>query len=408
MPHAKRQTGVARRVCPSLALAGILLLAPAAAPAAGGAPEAPGGVGFVPQPVVKKVGCAKSCSQGRPRVGGTVKLSGARLTGVSKVVFEGAPGAEDDAAVAVRPASDSVILAKVPQDAATGPLRVYAGAAKSKATAAVSVLPPPPLVPRPQLTPGSGIRDAGAPQLETAVAGVHSFYGAEQPIAFSYRLSTATRSVQIALVRLSNGKVVNSWTPAPIAPGQIGSVSWNGVAADGSTAPEGRYAFRIQVEGDSGAKAVSAQSGATPRDAFDHHAHIFPIRGAHSYGSAINRFGGGRGHKGHDTFAKCGTPLVAARGGKVTRSGFDGHGGGNYIVIDADGTSFDHDYMHLRQPSPFRVGDHVYTGQQIGQVGDTGNAVGCHLHFEIWSGSWFGGGRPVDPLPYLKAWDAYS
>ena len=33
-----------------------------------------------------------------------------------------------------------------------------------------------------------------------------------------------------------------------------------------------------------------------------------------------------------------------------------------------------------------RPGDRVYTGQRIGAVGDTGNARGCHLHFEMWRG----------------------
>ena len=49
------------------------------------------------------------------------------------------------------------------------------------------------------------------------------------------------------------------------------------------------------------------------------------------------------------------------------------------------------------------------TGQPIGEVGDTGDADGCHLHFEMWSApGWYTGGAPIDPLPSLKAWDAYS
>ena len=56
-------------------------------------------------------------------------------------------------------------------------------------------------------------------------------------------------------------------------------------------------------------------------------------------------------------------------------------------------------------PSTFQKGDLVHVGQILGYVGKTGNArtVGCHLHFEVHVN-----GRPVNPEPYLRAWDRYS
>lgn len=133
-------------------------------------------------------------------------------------------------------------------------------------------------------------------------------------------------------------------------------------------------------------------------------AEAFPIRGAHDYGTATNRFGGGRDHKGQDVFAKCGTPIVAALAGKVTMAKWQDRAG-NYAVITADdGTS--QAYLHMRLPATVKRGDRVEAGQPIGEVGETGRATGCHLHFELWTApGWYEGGEPIDPLPFLRRLD---
>jgi murein DD-endopeptidase MepM/ murein hydrolase activator NlpD len=106
--------------------------------------------------------------------------------------------------------------------------------------------------------------------------------------------------------------------------------------------------------------------------------------------------------------AACGTPLIAARGGVVKANKFQSNAG-NYVVIDGAETGTDYGYMHLAVPSAYSVGDRVHTGDQIGVVGETGDATACHLHFEEWSApGWYSGGRPFDPLADLRAWDAYS
>jgi murein DD-endopeptidase MepM/ murein hydrolase activator NlpD len=130
---------------------------------------------------------------------------------------------------------------------------------------------------------------------------------------------------------------------------------------------------------------------------------VFPIVGKHEIGtSAVQRFGGARGHEGQDVFAKCGTPLVAAHPGTVQHADFEGRAG-NYVVIQmADGGS--EAYMHMAEPTALTVGTPVATGQPIGIVGDTGDAQGCHLHFEYWTApGWYEGGSPIDPLPLLEA-----
>ena len=109
-----------------------------------------------------------------------------------------------------------------------------------------------------------------------------------------------------------------------------------------------------------------------------------PDHGRARLGEEGAAFGGGRGHQGHDVFAECGTPLVAARGGTVKFRQFQSRAG-NYVVIDGARTGVDYAYMHLRDEALVDKGDKVATGQLLGYVGDTGRAFGCHLHFEQWS-----------------------
>lgn len=146
-----------------------------------------------------------------------------------------------------------------------------------------------------------------------------------------------------------------------------------------------------------------------PTDILSATDHVFPIAGKHDFGGAGADFGSsraGHSHQGHDVFARCGTPLIAARGGLVQARKFHA-AAGHYVVIDADGSDTDYVYMHLAEASPLRRGDRVVTGQRIGAVGDSGNARGCHLHFELWSGpGYYEGGRPFDPLPALRLWDS--
>ncbi|HEX5712691.1 MAG TPA: M23 family metallopeptidase [Solirubrobacterales bacterium] len=130
-------------------------------------------------------------------------------------------------------------------------------------------------------------------------------------------------------------------------------------------------------------------------------ASAYPIRGAHEYWAG---WGDGRGHQGADVGARCGTPLVAAQAGRV-RFVKSHPRAGNYLVIDVAESVFDLAYMHLAEPAPVKPGESVAAGQPVGLVGDTGNASGCHLHFELWEGAYYGGGAPIDPMPYLLSLD---
>lgn len=132
---------------------------------------------------------------------------------------------------------------------------------------------------------------------------------------------------------------------------------------------------------------------------------VFPVRGAYDFGSAGARFGAGRSgysHQGQDIMAACGTRLVSVKRARVVYNRYQS-AAGNYVVLKNLGTNTYFAYMHLRKPSKLRVGQRVGAGTPVGRVGETGRAYGCHLHFEYWIGPWQTGGRPINPLPYLKS-----
>jgi murein DD-endopeptidase MepM/ murein hydrolase activator NlpD len=139
-----------------------------------------------------------------------------------------------------------------------------------------------------------------------------------------------------------------------------------------------------------------------------HGPHAFPVDGAFDWGGKDARFGAkrkGHRHQGQDLTAAAGTPVVSPHAGVVEAVDYQDRGAGNYVVIDSDGEDYDFVFMHLRKGSVrVLVGDHLTTGEQIGEVGSTGEASGPHLHFEVWVGGWYVGGHPIDPLPLLESW----
>lgn len=400
------------RIAVLLALAVIPCLAPVASSSARTGMSSGGSAVFVQKPKVVKVSCLRRCaSRKRAKPGSTLRITGSGLSDVRRVIFHGSFGAGDDAESQIRPGSPTRLNAAVPVGAVTGAVSVEAGGGlRSRPTRPIEILPPPPPDPNPTLSPVPGSQARGAPQLETGTSRTRAFYGALRTVVFSYRISGLASAARVELVRALDGAVVQTWPSALPPAGAVQTVVWNGTIA-GAPATPGRYSFRLTAAGRGGAIARSAQLGDLTRDAFDLFDHQFPLRGRHDYGGPGARFGAGRAghsHQGQDVLARCGTPIAAARGGRVKLKGFH-RAAGNYIVIDGDGTDVDYAYMHLAEPSPFESRDHVYTGQRIGAVGETGDARGCHLHIELWSApGWYDGGRPFDPLPALQAWDSYS
>ena len=99
-------------------------------------------------------------------------------------------------------------------------------------------------------------------------------------------------------------------------------------------------------------------------------------------------------HEGVDLSAPQGTPIYAARSGKVTTTSFQAGGAGYYVSIN-HGDGFSSVYMHMTHYI-VKPGDYVNAGQVIGYVGSTGGSTGPHLHFGISYN-----GKYVNPMNYI-------
>ena len=88
----------------------------------------------------------------------------------------------------------------------------------------------------------------------------------------------------------------------------------------------------------------------------------------------------GRLHEGMDLAAPTGTPIYASDGGKVIKANYwSGHG----LCVEIDhGNGVITRYSHCSAVH-VSIGDLVYQGQQIANVGNTGHSFGSHCHFEV-------------------------
>ena len=345
----------------------------------------PGGTPSSPPPAIEQVRCQHDCESGVARTGSVLVVSGSNLAEATTVLFNGSALAGDEATAEPRGVSNTRLRVVVPAGAESGPLVVVdAAGRRSGPSGSVRIE----RVVSPKRSKGP---------IATAITGRRVFIDGAQRPTLSYRLQTGgPAQVTVTVVRQADHRVVKSFDEGTVKPGRTEAVSWTG-------SRQGRYSFVVSARGRDGARATTAQ--APEPDAFVLLGHKFPIRAKHDYGDG---FGAGRGHQGADVFAKCGAPLVAARGGTVKIAKFQSRAG-NYLVINGAQTGTDYMYAHLRDAALVHTGQRVRTGDPIGFVGDTGSASGCHLHFEMWSApGWYTGGSAFDPVPSLRAWDKLS
>lgn len=119
---------------------------------------------------------------------------------------------------------------------------------------------------------------------------------------------------------------------------------------------------------------------------------------------------GGTEKGGSDIFAPVGTRIVSISAGTVVAASNDGLGG-NIVMVHEDATGLDYYYAHMRDLPLVKAGQRVVSGQPLGYVGTTGNAVGTdpHLHLGIGygisqgAGAAGGVGKGFDAIAFLAA-----
>jgi murein DD-endopeptidase MepM/ murein hydrolase activator NlpD len=127
----------------------------------------------------------------------------------------------------------------------------------------------------------------------------------------------------------------------------------------------------------------------------------FPVSGASNsnIGSiwGDKRDAGARQHEGIDIFGKRGTPVLAAAEGRIT-SVREGGLGGKTVWLRPAGKDITLYYAHL-DSQLVEAGQRVSTGDTVGLLGNTGNAINTppHLHFGI-----YGNAGAIDPIHFVR------
>jgi murein DD-endopeptidase MepM/ murein hydrolase activator NlpD len=209
-----------------------------------------------------------------------------------------------------------------------------------------------------------------------------------------------------SIVRLDLGRL-------PV--GQRFVVTWPA----GTTLAPGRYRVRLHVRGLRGTvlyRKATAPGRTTftvrapepaPTPLPDAAGHVFPVNGPHTYGDVFGAPRNGYTHQGQDISAAEGTPVVAPVAGAISFTDYQAKAAGYYIV-EKGSDGYDYFFAHCQKDSTVVTpGLTVFVGQQLCNVGATGDASGSHLHFEAWQSGWRvdANSHPIDPLPMLRSWD---
>lgn len=152
-----------------------------------------------------------------------------------------------------------------------------------------------------------------------------------------------------------------------------------------------------------------AESGQKPKPApkppASNASYVAPVQGRVGDGLIVGSGGSmsrsAGGHSGVDIMAPHGTPVRSAAAGTVASINRSGGAYGLHVVVK-HGAGVYTLYAHLSRIS-VSVGQSVSAGQQVGNVGSTGNSSGAHLHFELRNHpTAFTAGTFLNPLTWLR------
>ena len=131
---------------------------------------------------------------------------------------------------------------------------------------------------------------------------------------------------------------------------------------------------------------------ASPQEAFRWP--VWPVEFSSAFGYRIHPLTGERHfHQGVDLKTTAREEVRSTQAGWVLHAGWAG-GYGHMVEVLHPGQYFSR-YAHLSQVK-VQVGQKVWAGTVLGLAGDSGNATGVHLHFELWKE-----GRPINPALHL-------
>jgi murein DD-endopeptidase MepM/ murein hydrolase activator NlpD len=189
--------------------------------------------------------------------------------------------------------------------------------------------------------------------------------------------------------------VVKAQAPKPSAPAPSASAGGSGSSGSSSSSSS---ASTVSPAAGVPSPAQSAAEGA-----------VFPVAGEHNFGGPENAFGAprsGYSHQGQDILTAEGTPDVAPYAGEIESTSYQ-EGGAGYYAVERTSVGFSFFFAHCQAGSlAVSGGQSVSAGELICRAGQTGDATTPHLDFEIWIDGWrTAEGYPINPLPYLEAWE---